>query len=271
MSDELDPTTARLVSELASNMLPKLTKSLNSAIPVNEFMSALERTNRTSQDLRTQIDKSIKAGIDDSRAGRSVMLQSLGTVLDEIAGLRRNIDRIPDNLEAIARNLTPKDSTDNIKRELKEITSRLDELTKGIKIFFETYAANNEREIPTGNYEPLNDSERLSENNTRLDRLLNTSLPGLEGLVKAQSTAQSHELEEFSREISTLHEQNNIAMIHEVREAVTAELSGYADEVIARLMEERRKLDAKNALMLKIIAGLSGACAVMIILMMFLK
>lgn len=217
MPDDLDPTTARLVSELAAMILPSLTKSLASAIPSTDFSGAIERTNRASQDLRSEIVKALRSSADDSRAGRSIIMQSVGNVLEEISAMRKSLDRLPDILQS---NIKPQEiiAPDNqpVLNELEEISGRIDTLTQGIKAFFETYAENHENfsaNIPE-TLRPSVDSEALS---------------GIEGLIKAESKSHTTQLAELSREISALIEENNSALIHEVREAVKDELSALSD------------------------------------------
>ena len=84
MPDELDPITARLVSELSASMLPSLSKSLKSVVRIDDVVNALDRTNMISQDLRNQIEKAIRSGIDESRAGRSMIIQSILIIFQEI-------------------------------------------------------------------------------------------------------------------------------------------------------------------------------------------
>ncbi len=217
MPEELDPTTARLISELSASMLPVLTKSLSSAIPSNDFTGAVERLNRTAQELKTGIDRSVRSGIDDSRAGRSMIIQSVGTVLEEISGLRGMLERLPEMLSSAVSRIKPEEKKNDfvpeaLMNELEGISERIDSLTQGIKVFFETYAESRENDSAEGKSEiirPVFDSDVLS---------------GLEGLVRAEGKSHSKELAEFSREISAMTEENNAAMIHEVREAVAEEL-----------------------------------------------
>ena len=216
MPEDLDPTTARLVSELSSMILPALTKSLVSAIPATDFTGAIERTNRTAQDLRTELSRALRSATDDSRAGRSMIMQSIGTLLEEIAGLRRNIDKLPGIIEAAVKpEVTHEDSkSDAIIAEIDSMSERIDTLTQGIKAFFETYAEHRENDSAAGNIQdilrPSIDTETLS---------------GLEGLVKAEGKTHSTELAELSREISAMTQENNTALLHDVREAVADELS----------------------------------------------
>ncbi len=267
--EELDPTTARLVSELSASMLPALSKSLNSAVHLNEFMNALDRTNMVSQDLRNQVEKALRSNVDEGRANRSMMLQSMRAITEEIATLRKLMDKVPETLEYALKDRKPDDSNNAIiLQEIAGISELMKELIQGIQNLSEVYA--NEK-ASAQNFEPMNDSQILSENNTRLDKLINNSLPGLEGLVKAHEKSQSHELEEFSREISTLHEQNNLALVHEIKNAVAQELETFHEEFGGERDEKR---DVRNDLLLKVIAGTSGACAIfsfLTLLMMLLR
>lgn len=257
MPDDLDPTTARLVSELSAMILPSLVKAVTSAIPSNDFNGAIQLVNSQMLDLRTRLEKSVRSGIDDSRAGRSMIMQSMGTLLEEIATLRRSIDRVPEVLSAkIASTLTetkseepaqPVPIPDTVTPELEAISQRLDTLTQGIKAFFETYAQHreNDAQIPEI-LRPSFDPEMLT---------------GLEGLVRAEGQSHTKELAELSRELSAMTTENNTALVHEVREAVSEELSGMNGSNAGK-----SGTDGGNVKLLKIVAGLSGACLLMMVI-----
>ena len=347
MPEELDPTTARLVSELAAQILPALTKSLSSAIPSLDFSEMLDKNSRMSQELslqvekaiqsvvensktsqniigrsfenmseeisrlkiilerrspavneipelqnileraskalnelernspaevRPSIEKAIQSGIDDSRASQSVIVQSIGNMLEEISSLKRSLERLPGNLEAVVKSqkseenlLTSPANNDEISRELSGISEKLTELTNGIKYFFETYASHRENQT----YE-IRDTPILT-NDAQLDRIINNALPSLEGLIKAESKSQHNELKEFSREISALHEQNNLAMINEVKEAVAQELTRHHEN----LASSNENKDEKKVLkLLKLSIMFSGAgmfLVIITILMLIMK
>ena len=252
MPEELDPTTARLVSELAAIILPTLTKSLSAAIPANDFSGALERINRTSQDMRIQIEKAIRLGIDDNKAARSVIMQSLGNLLEEIGTMKRGFDRMPDMLKAQAETRKPDTNNDEItSQKLEEITGLLKELIEGIKNLSEIYTDNHQTEIAS------DISHVIAEDSPAMDKILAT-IPALEGLVKAEGKAHSHELEEFSREISALHEQNNIALIHEVKETAGQELKAYGEDLLIQLDSERERQINTASKMFRTVIILSG-------------
>lgn len=254
MPEDLDPTTARLVSELAAMILPSLTKSLSSAIPSTDFAGTLERTNRTAQDLRSEIVKALRNAVDDSRAGRSMIMQSTGNVLEEISAVRKSVDRLPEILQSTISGINiqqEKMTYDNepVMNELEEISQRIDTLTQGIKAFFEAYAENHENmsaKIPEI-LRPSIDAEALS---------------GIEGLIRAESKSQSTGLAELSREISSLIEENNTALLHEVREVVAEEISGIADGEPAA---SKTNGPASSKLM-KFMLLLSGANIILIII-----
>ena len=258
MPEDLDPITARLVSELSASILPALKKSVVSAIPSTDFAGALERTNRTSQELRTSIERAVRSGIDDSRAGRSMIIQSIGTVLEEVSALRKSIEKIekleklekiPELLENALNNIKiPEAKNDTVPEalisEIAGISERIDTLTQGIKVFFETYAEHRENDSSDSNNagiaRPVFDAEALS---------------GLEGLVRAEGKTHSTELAEFSREISSMTEENNAVLLHEVREAVAAEISGISGgESRGRSGNDYAE---KNAKLLKVTAALA--------------
>ncbi|MBQ7193513.1 MAG: hypothetical protein IJR98_03985 [Synergistaceae bacterium] len=247
MPEDLDPITARLVSELSASILPALKNSLASAIPSTDFAGALERTNRTSQELRASIERAVRSGIDDSRAGRSMIIQSIGTVLEEVAALRKSVEKFSETLESGLNNIKiPEVKNDTVPKELMNeidgISERIDTLTQGIKVFFETYAEHRESDSSgnSGTVQAFLDTEALS---------------GLEGLVRAEGKAHSTELAEFSREISSMTEENNAVLLHEVREAVAAEISGISG---GESHDRSGNDDAvKNVKLLKVVAALS--------------
>ena len=255
MPDELDPTTARLVSELAASMLPVLTKSLTAAIPSTDFAGAAERMNRTAQDMRSEIVKSVRAAIDDSRAGRSMIIQSVGTVLEEVANLRRTVDRFPEMLQSAIKSAANAETPapvnaalpEEVMTELEGISERIDTLTQGIKTFFEAYAEHRENDAPMPEIlRPSFDPDMLS---------------GLEGLIRAEGKTHSTELSEFTRDIAAMTEENNAAMIHEVREAVAEEFSGIAGGDTGG----HHAGGDMSMRMMKLIAGLSGAGVVLLV------
>ena len=132
---------------------------------------------------------------------------------------------------------------------LDEISSRIDALTQGVKAFFETYAE--QREIDGATSIPISQAGINAD-----------VISGLEGLIKAEGKTHSKELEELSREISALVEENNTALVHEVREAVSEEIAesggvsvggnGGGDDSVRKL--------ARLAVMI------SGACLVMTVI-----
>lgn len=253
MPEDLDPTTARLVSELSAMILPSLTKSLAAAIPSVDFAGALERNNRTAQDLRSELVKTLRSSLDDSRAGRSIIMQSVGNVLEEISSLRKSLDRLPENLQSALRSVKPEEKItyDNepVMTELEEISERIDTLTQGIKAFFETYAQNRENEssaIPEI-LRPSIDSDALS---------------GLEGLIRAEGKSHSTALAELSREISAMVEENNTALIHEVREAAAEEFSG----IIRGANDTPKSQSREKFSLLKVTAILSSVSTLLLVI-----
>ena len=257
MPEDLDPITAKLAAELASNILPPLTKSLNISMPSAEIVSALERSSRASQDFRTQIEKAIHNDIDENRAGRSMMMQTLSGMLDEITAVRKAIAKIP----ASPKTELPAPREDYTEK-LEHISGLIDELIVGIKNFTETYTNTSSQKISDSTI----NAPVFIENDTRLDKLVDTTLPGLEGLVRANAKSYSTELREFSREISTLHEENNSAMVHELTEAVRGELEAHAEELSARIEAEREKESAALSKRVKALMILSGASVFMSLL-----
>lgn len=265
MPEDLDPTTARLVSELSAMILPGLSKSLASAIPSVDFNGAIERTNRTAQDMRTEIVKALRSTTDDSRAGRSMIMQSIGTLLEEIAALRKNIDKLPGIITSAVKENSPEIRQDDSKSEaiiaeIDSMSERIDTLTQGIKAFFETYAEHRENDTAGKNIteilRPSVDPEMLS---------------GLEGLVKAEGKTHSTELAELSREISAMTEENGKALVHEVREAVAEEISVINPDSD---YTGHSGNDGKYFRLMKITAGMTGAGVILLLanlVMLWLK
>ncbi len=141
-ADDLDPTTARLAAELAANILPPLTESLMSAIPAADFSGALERSNRLAQDLRSSLEKVVRSGIDEDRAGRSVLMQSISSVLEDISALKRTAEKIPASVDSALKAKPDTQTIDiqGLEKKIYDITGMLEELIHGVKSFGEAYA-----------------------------------------------------------------------------------------------------------------------------------
>ena len=261
-ADDLDPTTARLAAELAANILPPLTESLMSAIPAADFSGALERSNRLYQDLRTSLEKVVRSGIDEDRAGRSVLMQSISSVLEDISALKRSAEKLPASIDSAlkAKPDTQTIDTKGLEKKLDGITGMLEELIHGVKSFCEAYAADKEQ------HTPLVAQHIYSGNDAQLEQLVNTALPDLEGLLRANAKAQSKELEEFSREVSAQLTQNNAALIHEVSVKVGEEVARYGAEMMSRLNDERKGQFERMAKTLKIVMWLAGGSFVMAVI-----
>lgn len=275
MPDELDPTTARLVSELATQMLPSLTKALNNAVPAEQFASALERTNRMSQDLRSHIEKNIRSSIEDNRSGRSMLIQSMASMLEEFTSLKRQIEKLSDKLTAINSGLdniiknaainnenkeseSKNNNKDNqsgqiLMSELANIQEMLSELVKGLQSFSETYT----RESQISQQKNNNNISDNNNNSSNINEKFITNLfTGLEGVIKSQGMTHSQELKELSREIASSQEQNNIALNHEIREAINEELANFMNS------DSQNKTKRPSSLIIKILAAMSGTCII---------
>lgn len=261
-ADDLDPTTARLAAELAANILPPLTESLMSAIPAADFSGALERSNRLYQDLRTSLEKVVRSGIDEDRAGRSVLMQSISSVLEDISALKRSAEKLPASIDSAlkAKPDTQTIDTKGLEKKLDGITGMLEELIHGVKSFCEAYAADKEQ------HTPLVAQHIYSGNDAQLEQLVNTALPDLEGLLRANAKAQSKELEEFSREVSAQLTQNNAALIHEVSVKVGEEVARYGAEMMSRLNDERKGQFEWMARTLKVVMWLAGGSVLMTVI-----
>ena len=276
---ELDEITARLVTELAANITPALTQNLNSAVheclPVNlanDFTNAVDRTNMISKDLQNQIEKSLRSNIEDNRAARTMIMQSMRNVFDEIANLRKNLDKVPEvidsvikNSKAAAENKSEENKNSEILERLEKISGLVKELIDGLRNFSEVYASDKEQRTPEKLQADANEA-----NATLLEKLLNNSLPGIEGIVKAHEKSQSHELEEFSKEIAALHKENDKTVIFKLKESFENELEEKSKEIISQFETELDERNKKIFLFLKIITGLSGACVILSLIKLFI-
>ena len=194
-------------------------------------------------------------------------MQSLGSVLEDVATLRRTVDKLPVGTTSKAQPQSVSIDTSDLTRKLDAIYSRLDEVVHGLKSFAEAYAHTMEDRAE------VREAPLYSNNDAQLEKLVTQSLPGLEGFVRANAKSQSQELEDFSREISAMHEQNSKALIHEVSENVSAEVARYGEEMLGKLNVEREGQFRDVARMMKLAVMLSGACAVMsliaVVMMLF--
>jgi len=270
---ELDEITARLVSELAASITPVLTQKLNSAVREalpeklsDDFRDAVDRTNMISKDLQNQIEKSLRSNMEDNRAARTMIMQSMRNVFDEITALRKNLDRVPEAVDSAVKNFKPEENKNpEILAELDKISNLVKELIDGLRNFSEVYARDKEERNPENLQADTNEA-----NSALLEKLLNTSLPGIEGLVKAHEKSQSHELEEFSKEISAIRKENDKTVIFKLKETFESELDEKSKEIISQFENELEERDKKFSLLLKITAGLSGVCVILSLIKLFI-
>lgn len=270
---ELDEITARLVSELAASITPVLTQKLNSAVHEalpeklsDDFRDAVDRTNMISKDLQNQIEKSLRSNMEDNRAARTMIMQSMRNVFDEITALRKNLDRVPEAVDSAVKNFKPEENKNlEVLAELDKISNLVKELIDGLRNFSEVYARDKEERNPENLQADTNEA-----NSALLEKLLNTSLPGIEGLVKAHEKSQSHELEEFSKEISAIRKENDKTVIFKLKEAFESELDEKSKEIISQFENELEARDKKISLLLKITAGLSGVCVILSLIKLFI-
>ena len=263
---ELDEITARLVTELAATITPALTQKLNSAIHTEDFINAIDRTNMISKDLQNQIEKSLRSNIEDNRAARTMIMQSMRNVFDEIANLRKNLDKVPEAVDSALKNIKPSENKNpEILEHLEKISVLVRELTEGLRNFSEVYARDKEERTPENLQADANEA-----NTALLEKLLNNSLPGIEGLVRAHEKSQSHELEEFSKEISALHKEQDKTVIFKLKEEFENELEEKSKEIISQFENELEISNKKIFLFLKIIAGLSGFCVILSLIKFFI-
>ncbi len=270
---ELDEITARLVSELAASITPVLTQKLNLAVREalpeklsDDFRDAVDRTNMISKDLQNQIEKSLRSNMEDNRAARTMIMQSMRNVFDEITALRKNLDRVPEAVDSAIKNFKPEENKNpEVLAELDKISNLVKELIDGLRNFSEVYARDKEERNPENLQADTNEA-----NSALLEKLLNTSLPGIEGLVKAHEKSQSHELEEFSKEISAIRKENDKTVIFKLKETFESELDEKSKEIISQFENELEERDKKFSLLLKITAGLSGVCVILSLIKLFI-
>ena len=269
MPEDLDPTTARLASELASRILPSLSKSLNSAVVSPDISVIIERTNKSSQEIKSSIEKLLRSEIDDNRAGRSVILQTISSLLEEISSLKRSIEKIPSNINLESKSTSSSTQSNNNSQELSQkldnISSQLDELIHGIKSFFEAYA--HDKEQLESHQTPTQIQHIYSGSDADLDKIINTSFPSLENLLRANAKSQSNELEDLSQEISAQNEQNNLALTHEIKNEISNKINKLSEELIVKLNEEQKNQIKSIKKMFNLLLITSGASIITIITM----
>ena len=176
-------------------------------------------------------------------------MQSIGNLLEEISSLRKSVERLPDLLQssiqpALKPNIQPVDN-EPIIAEINGVSERIDTLTQGIKAFFETYAENHEATSIHETLRPSVDSEALT---------------GIEGLIRAEGKSHSTGLAELSREISALVEENNTALLHEVREIISEAENDSGNE------HETSSHSPSHTKMLKLTVLLSASSIILLII-----
>ena len=230
MSEELDPTTEMLVNELSSRILPPLEKTLSEIkIQPAEFPDKNINENQNNILIENAVKKlsgAIKTSSDETRAGYEVLMRSVSSIREEIYSIKRT--NTPDKAEKI-----------DHEPDFERLFNSLNALENSIKDFYNEWRSKNETEqvkepdnknLTSGQSQNLNVSN-VPDYNLKLDDLLNKALPDLEGVIRSHDKAQTHELESLSNGLRSLQNNNNAALIHEIKKITASEISSIGEKI----------------------------------------
>ena len=96
----------------------------------------------------------------------------------------------------------------------------------------------------------------------RLTQLLGTSLPNWEGMLRAHTQAQTHELDTLSQELGDLQRETHATLLQNLRDAAAQEIAERDAEWEERMKAERAVMENKIGSFVKALWLLFGICLV---------
>ena len=261
----LDRTTARVVSELASRIVPELVRAIDAGgaernAPQHGISEALARIEAKLPTL-DKLEKQIRDSADEGRAGRQTMLQPLKAVADELLTVRSQIVNLADMLRNIKSHGLGGQQRDEALQKLSDGMSQLKDAVRD-NISRQTELGKAIAELkPQAPQNPEAAAEQ-QEHEGRLTQLLGTSLPNWEGLLRAHTQAQTHELDSLSQELGNLQRQTHATLLQDLRDATAKEIAARDEEWEERMKAERTAMEKKIKSFAKALWFLAGVCLV---------
>lgn len=272
----LDPTTARVVSELSEQLLPPLLDALNKTVGTEQLTQIIAQI---FSDNNIEIKSEIKNNI------KNEIKNSLNAANNELASMRQRLNKMGESIDALLNlysSLSLSAASGNNKnaglsqsvldglyslsvqlgdfREAQRDIKSHGQIINQLKIAFDNFSdklnalgsldknkINNNLEKNLEKLEKLDKLDKIDKlgnfDNNNLDNL--DKFEKLEGLLRAQGHAQSRELEALSRELSTMQNQTSAAMIQTLQETARQEAVERDAEWEDRLETEHEFIESK--------------------------
>ena len=292
----LDRTTARVVSELASRIVPELTQALNaseaerrltltnSLVAAFDELSALKsiceglaRSIEASKSETSPSRSAVPSGInealsrieakferlardnaEETQAGRQVLLQPLGAVVEELSALRAQAGPLAEAGKGLRGHdealLKLQDAVNRLREACQDVISRQAGLSKEFSALEEQMKPKAQAPGPA----PASPGGALPGQEGKVAQLLQVALPNWEGVLKAHAQAQTRELDSLSQELGNLQRQTHATLLQSLQDMIAQELTERDAEWEDRLRTERAALERGLAPFRRVLWLLAG-------------
>ncbi len=294
----LDRTTARVVNELASRIVPELTQALDASEAerrltlTNSLMAAFDELSalkelcgglaRSIETSKANSHPALPTGITEALSRIEARIEGRLSSLDRLEKLaRENVEEgrvgrqvllqplgaVVDELSALRAQAGPlseavKGSVKARDEALQKLQEGVDRLTEGCR---EAIARQSDlaREI-----EALEEWLRAktqapgptsaAPTAPAAAQLLQTAIPSWEGVLKAHAQSQTQELDSLSRELGNLQRQTHATLLQNLQDSIAQELAARDEEWEERLRAEREAMDRALAPFRRVLWLLAG-------------
>ena len=215
-----------------------------------------------------RIEKLLRDDMNEARAVRQALLQPLGSLIEELTAVKGATAKSSADVAKLAANFEALRSEGSAKAELEKYSARQEEARRALQSLAEELAA-----LRQGlqNLEGPRHSEGEGGNRTptasegALVQLLEVAIPSWEGLLRANSQAQTRELDALSKELANLQDQAGVTLTQNLQDALRQEIAKRDAEWEKRLEAERAQTQAQMERWMRmlykgfwILAGLGG-------------
>ncbi|MBR1671723.1 MAG: hypothetical protein IJ702_02230 [Fretibacterium sp.] len=196
-----------------------------------------------------RLERAFREGAEAERAGRQALLQPISSMVEEMISIRGQLNDALGTLRALKPQGKP--LIDQIRALLEERPSgQQSEMSAALMELSGEVANLGKR---TG--EALG---ALSAPDARLSKLMEDAFPNWEGILRAHSQAQTHELDALSQELSALQKEAGATLLQTLQESVRQEIAARDEEWEERLKAGREEAARRMGGVKKALWALAG-------------
>lgn len=203
-----------------------------------------------------KLERLLREGTEAERAGRQAMLQPIGSMVDELVTLRGQISDVSNTLRAL-KSQGQAQGQGQGRSLIEQIRALWEEGPAGQRNEVAAAMMELSGEVAALGKRTTEAMEKLSSPDSPLSKLLD-GLPNWEGILRAHSQAQTHELDTLSQELSALQKESGTILLHSLREELSRQFTARDEEWESRLKAEREEADKRMGSVNKALWALAG-------------